>query len=270
MSRFITVVFFFCYTLTTQSQSLGGTWRGKLTQGPGGCFPIYFIEMQVRIEGLKVYGSSYHFSDVTNFVKENFEGVYDPKNKSVMIQETGPKTFHVPPDCIPCIKRYNLALAQTKDSQTLNGDWGGRMMNSQMACPPGKILLTKEASAIFNEIRVDTGNLRLDFYDNAEIDGDTISVTVDNQVAVSRQRLSARAVSVNIRIDFIKTEHEVVMIAENEGSIPPNTALLIVTAGEKRYRLFLSSDVDQKKVLVRFIYENPATTAEVQNQKPSN
>jgi hypothetical protein len=270
MFRFFTAIFFLLHAHTAQSQSLGGTWRGKLTQGPGGCFPIYFIEMQVRIEGLKVYGSSYHFSDVTNFVKENFEGVYDPKNKSVVIQETGPKTFHVPPDCIPCIKRYNLAFTQTKDSQTLSGDWGGRMMNSQMACPPGKIVLAKEASAIFNEIRVDTGNLRLDFYDNAEIDGDTISVSVDNQVAVSRQRLSARAVTVNIRIDFGNTEHEVVMIAENEGSIPPNTALLIVTAGEKRYRLFLSSDVDQKKVLVRFIYENPSTAAGTQNQKPSN
>jgi hypothetical protein len=270
MFRFITVLFFLFPAHTAQPQSLGGTWRGKLTQGPGGCFPIYFIEMQMRIEGLKVYGSSYHFSDVNNFVKENFEGVYDPKNKSVTIQETGPKTFHVPPDCIPCIKRYNLGYTQTKDSQTLAGDWGGRMMNSQMACPPGKILLTKEASAIFNEIRVDTGNLRLDFYDNAEIDGDTISVTVDNQVAVSRQRLSARAVTVSIRVDFVNTGHEVIMIAENEGSIPPNTALLIVTAGEKRYRLFLSSDVDQKKVLVRFIYENPATAADVQNQKPSN
>lgn len=257
MSRSVTVIFFLCLTSTTYTQNLGGTWRGKLTQGPGGCFPVYFIEMQVKMEGLKVYGSSYHFSDVNNFVKENFEGVYDSKTKTVIIQETGPTTFHVPPDCIPCIKRYNLTWEQVKDSQILSGDWGGRMMNSQVSCPPGKIVLTKEASSIFNEIKVDTGNLRLDFYDNAEIDGDTISVSVDNQIAVSHQRLTARPITVNIRIDFTKTDHEVIMIAENEGTIPPNTALLIVTAGEKKYRLFLSSDVDQKKVLVRFIYEKP-------------
>ena len=257
MSRLATVIFFLCFTSTVYSQNLGGTWRGRLTQGPGGCFPVYFIEMQLRIDGLKVFGSSYHFSDVNNFVKENFEGVYDSKTRSVTIQETGPTTFHVPPDCIPCIKHYSLAFNQVKDSQNLVGDWGGRMMNSQMSCPPGKILLTKEASSIFNEIKVDTGNLLLDFYDNAEIDGDTISVSVDNQMVVSNQRLSAKPITVNIRIDFVRTEHEVIMIAENEGSIPPNTALLIVTAGDKRYRLFLSSDVDQKKVLVRFIYEKP-------------
>ena len=257
MSRAATVICFLCLTTAMHAQNLGGTWRGKLTQGPGGCFPVYFIEMQIKVEGLKVYGSSYHFSDVNNFVKENFEGVVDSKNKTVTIQETGPTTFHVPPDCIPCIKRYTLAFAQVRDSQTLSGDWGGRMMNSQVSCPPGKIILTKEASSIFNEIKVDTGNLRLDFYDNAEIDGDTLSVSVDNQMAVSHQRLSAKPITVNIRIDFVKTDHEVVMIAENEGAIPPNTALLIVTAGDKRYRLFLSSDVDQKKVLVRFIYEKP-------------
>jgi len=257
MYRFFTAFFLLCFACSARSQNLGGTWRGKLTQGPGGCFPVYFIEMQLKVDGLKVYGSSYHFSDVENFVKENFEGVYDSKTKSVTIQETGPTTFHVPPDCIPCIKHYSLALTQSKDSQNLEGDWGGRMMNSQIACPPGKIVLTKEASSIFNEIRVDTGNLRLDFYDNAEIDGDTISVSVDDKIVVSHQMLTARPITVYTRIDFVKTEHEVVMIAENEGSIPPNTALLIVTAGEKRYRLFLSSDVDQKKILVRFIYEKP-------------
>ena len=110
MSRLVTVIFFLCFTSTAYSQNLGGTWRGRLTQGPGGCFPVYFIEMQLRIDGLKVFGSSYHFSDVNNFVKENFEGVYDSKTRSVTIQETGPSTFHVPPDCIPCIKHYSLAF----------------------------------------------------------------------------------------------------------------------------------------------------------------
>ncbi|MEJ0101052.1 MAG: hypothetical protein WDO19_00215 [Bacteroidota bacterium] len=237
---------------------MSGTWRGKLTQGPGGCFPVYFVEMQMKVEGAKITGSTYHFSDVSNFVKENFEGVYDFKTKSISISETGVITFHIPPDCVPCIKKYSLVYERNDKDQKLTGDWGGRMMNSQVACPPGKITLTKEASSIFNEIKVDTGTIRLDFYDNAEIDGDTISVTVDNQNVVSHQRLGLKPITVSIKIDLKKTEHEVVMIAENEGSIPPNTALLMVTAGDKRYRLFLSSDSEQKKVLVRFIYEKPS------------
>lgn len=258
MNRLTQTILIFLFAFTANAQSLSGTWRGKLTQGPGGCFPVYFIEMQMKVEGSKITGSTYHFSDVTNFVKENFEGVYDAKTKTVKISETGVLTFHIPPDCIPCIKTYSLQYERDEKEQRLAGDWGGRMMNSQVACPPGKITLNKEASSIFNEIKVDTGNIRLDFYDNAEIDGDTISVTVDNQAIVSHQRLGVKPITVNVRIDLTKTEHEVIMIAENEGSIPPNTALLIVTAGEKRYRLFLSSDAELKKVLVRFIYEKPS------------
>ncbi len=258
MSRFI-IAILICFTvLAGGAQSLSGTWRGKLTQGPGGCFPVYFVEMQMKVEGAKITGSTYHFSDVSNFVKENFEGVYDFKTKSISISETGVITFHIPPDCVPCIKKYSLVYERNDKDQKLTGDWGGRMMNSQVACPPGKITLTKEASSIFNEIKVDAGTIRLDFYDNAEIDGDTISVTVDNQNVVSHQRLGLKPITVSIKIDLKKTEHEVVMIAENEGSIPPNTALLMVTAGDKRYRLFLSSDSEQKKVLVRFIYEKPS------------
>ena len=257
MTRVTLTIFICLVAVAGQTQPLNGTWRGKLTQGPGGCFPVYFIEMQVKMEGSRITGSTYHFSDVTNFVKENFEGHYDLTSKAVTISETGVITFHIPPDCVPCIKKYSLTHNRDNSIQTLTGDWGGRMMNSQIACPPGKITLTKEASSIFNEIKVDTGVIRLDFYDNAEIDGDTISVTVDNTAVVSHQRLGAKPISVNIKIDFLRLEHEVVMIAENEGAIPPNTALLMVTAGNKRYRLFLSSDSEQKKVLVRFIYEKP-------------
>ena len=46
------------------------------------------------------------------------------------------------------------------------------------------------------------------------------------------------------------------MVGENMGSIPPNTALMIVNAGDKRYQLYLTSD-DKKNALVRFIYEKP-------------
>jgi hypothetical protein len=44
------------------------------------------------------------------------------------------------------------------------------------------------------------------------------------------------------------------MVGENLGSIPPNTALMIVTAGKERYRLYLTAD-EKQNALVRFIYK---------------
>jgi hypothetical protein len=57
-----------------------------------------------------------------------------------------------------------------------------------------------------------------------------------------------------VRIDLKNTFVEVEMIAENLGSIPPNTALLNVSAGNKQYQLYLSS-TETKSARVRFIYE---------------
>ncbi len=73
---------------------------------PGGCLPVYNIEFQLQVAGTKITGMSYHYSDTTNYVKENFEGVYKKDSNSISINEIGVTTFHVPSDCIPCIKKY--------------------------------------------------------------------------------------------------------------------------------------------------------------------
>ena len=110
-------------------------------------------------------------------------------------------------------------------------------MNGSAPCTPGKIVLHRAAQSDFShiqEIRVDTGIVRLDFYDNAEIDGDSISVTLDNRVLVSHQRLGLKPITLEIKVDLDHPEQEVSMVADNLGTIPPNTAMLINTAGDKK------------------------------------
>src|SRR5215212_6161826 len=53
------------------SQELNGIWKGTLTQQPGGCFPVYNVELQVSIVNNQVSGFCYHYSDVRNYVKKN-------------------------------------------------------------------------------------------------------------------------------------------------------------------------------------------------------
>lgn len=48
------------------------------------------------------------------------------------------------------------------------------------------------------------------------------------------------------------------MVAENEGSIPPNTALLEISAPNVYYRLIMSS-TKEKSAKVRFIYDKYAS-----------
>ncbi len=253
-------------------QDINGIWKGRLVMEPGGCFPVYHIELQIQLNGDRLKGFSYHYSDTTNYVKETFEGLYHKDSNAIRIGELGVTTFQIPPDCIPCIKKYLLSYHKGGNEEQLRGSWSGKTMDNKSNCPPGTIVLTRITKSAFKptlpptllerkselvrEIKVDTGTIKLDFYDNGQIDGDTISVYVNNMPAVSNQRLGAKPVSITVRIDLKRTEQEVIMVGENLGSIPPNTALMIINAGDKRYQLYLTSD-DKKNALVRFIYQKP-------------
>lgn len=238
------------------SQVLTGLWKGTLTQEPGGCFPTYNLELQIKINDTKVTGVCYHYSDTRNYVKKNFEGVYHTNTRSISINEKDILAFQIPSDCTPCVKTYDLWYSSNQ-KETLSGDWSGFVLDTRAACQPGHIVLSRIQESAFEgiqEILVDTGNIRLDFYDNGEIDNDSISVLVNNKVVLSNEKLGSKPVSLNIRMENSKEMQEVVMKAENLGSIPPNTALLIVTVGRKRYKLFMTS-TDKRNAAVRFIYE---------------
>jgi hypothetical protein len=268
LSLFLLVTLGFC----VRGQDINGFWKGRLVMEPGGCFPVYNIEFQLQIAGNSIRGNSYHYSDTTNYVKEEFEGVYDSVGKSLNIDEQKVSVFRIPPDCIPCIKKYALTFHTDGREEQLRGTWTGKTMDGKSNCPPGTIVMTRIQKPAFKpaiatelierklelvkEIKVDTGNLRLDFYDNGVIDGDTISVYVNDMPVVSRRGLATKPITVFVRIDLIKPLQEMIMVGENLGSIPPNTALMIVNDGDKRYQVYLTSD-NKKNAMVRFIYEKP-------------
>jgi hypothetical protein len=96
---------------------------------------------------------------------------------------------------------------------------------------------------ISDEIEVDSDSLQVDFYDNGEVDGDSISVFFNNQLLTSSQILSERAIHFNLRLDDKKDVNELSMFADNLGSIPPNTALMIVDDGKKKHQIRLTSNL---------------------------
>lgn len=95
--------------------------------------------------------------------------------------------------------------------------------------------------------------VKIELYDNGEVDGDSVSLYYNNKLLLSHAGLSEKPISLmlDIECDSLAT-NELVMYAENLGTIPPNTALLVITDGNKRYELRVSSDLE-KSGSVRFI-----------------
>jgi hypothetical protein len=102
---------------------------------------------------------------------------------------------------------------------------------------------TERQNTINEELEVQSDSLRVDFYDNGEIDGDSISVFFNNQLLTSSQILSQKSIHFNLTLDPTKPVNEISMFADNLGSIPPNTALMVVDDGKKKYEVRLTSSL---------------------------
>jgi hypothetical protein len=100
----------------------------------------------------------------------------------------------------------------------------------------------KRKQIVSKQIEVASDSVRLSFYDNAEVDGDSISVFLNGKLVVAHQGLTERAFNLYIQLDSSLAINEVSMFAENLGKYPPNTALMVISDGDKRYETFLSSD----------------------------
>jgi hypothetical protein len=96
----------------------------------------------------------------------------------------------------------------------------------------------------------ESDSLLLTLYDNGEVDGDTVTVLMNGNVIFSKVGLTTIANSKTIYITPNMDSVKLVMYAENLGSIPPNTGLLIVNDGEKRYEVRFSADLKTNAAIV--------------------
>jgi hypothetical protein len=264
-----------------QAQQINGNWKGTLTQEPGGCFPVYHLELQIEETNQSIKGNSYDYFDTTKYVRLFFTGRFNAATNRIVITENEVVVFKIPKDCVPCIKTYDLTYQKTSEGEFLTGSWKGFEMNAvNRNCPPGKITLTKSSQSSFpqtsipkisnepapiqleprakdlvQKIQLSVPTIQIDLYDNAEIDNDTVTVLVNNQVLLRKQRLSNKPHTLH----FTAVEgvvYEFMMYADNLGEIPPNTALMVITAGDKKYEVRLASS-KEKNAVVQFQFNPP-------------
>lgn len=125
----------------------------------------------------------------------------------------------------------------------------------KITIPPPAVLKTRQ-NELVKALVVNTPHITVRLYDNGEIDGDTISVYLNNKLVLDKKMLTAQALTIRIDMEDDGEVQELVMVAENLGRIPPNTSLMIVDAGDKRYDVRITS-TEQKNAMVRFRYEKP-------------
>ncbi|MGZ5254590.1 MAG: hypothetical protein ACXWV4_09575 [Flavitalea sp.] len=277
--RIILLVALVFSIFSANAQNLTGIWRGTRTQSAGGCFPEYSLELQITYSGNNILGRAYNYYNKEQYTKILFSGKYNPTTKRMVIIESAVLNYNIPNTCIPCIKTYDLTWALNNAEEALDGTWKGHEMGNDNACPPGNIHLTRQKTSIFpievdqdenlrkmqadlnfqkrmnevvQEFTIDQPEIKIELYDNAEIDDDTVSIFLNNTLLLHKKRLTLQPLTLSITA-FPNTDYEIMMYAENLGRIPPNTSLMVITAGGKRYEARLSSN-EQKNAVAKFRY----------------
>lgn len=105
--------------------------------------------------------------------------------------------------------------------------------------------LEKRETVVSREVEIESDSVRISFYDNGDIDGDSISVFVNKLPILTKKSLTAQALNIYLTLDSTKGTNEITMFAENLGKYPPNTALMVVNDGDRRHEVYLSSSLTQ-------------------------
>jgi hypothetical protein len=172
-----------------------------------------------------------------------------------------------------CLGTMQLKLTKSGNVYYLNGKWKDKS-RKLIHCPTLKVSFEKPYKDSIEFAKEESSGIRITnvqkvieldadevdsikcvLFDNGEIDNDTASVYLNDSLIIEKQRLSEHPLEFYLSIDKAKRIQKIKLFADNLGSIPPNTALLIITTRKNRYLINLSSDYSQNGSVEFFLKE---------------
>jgi hypothetical protein len=117
-------------------------------------------------------------------------------------------------------------------------------------------VLVGRENKLVKKIITNSKSISLDLFDNGTIDNDTIIVFDNKKLLVNKKRLSYKAIHLDFNFSENMREHEVIIVAHNMGTVPPNTALLLFKDGKVRQEYFITS-TNKINAKILIVYEPP-------------
>ena len=185
---------------------------------------------------------SYQPTQNKNVAATNTNTVAKTETKPVDNKATTPATNQPNPN----VKKDIAATEKKPDAgfefQELKRD---RKLKPAATLVDGRISIPSET------IYFKSDSLSIALYDNGEVDGDSVSVIINDEMFIEKQLLKSSA----FRKTFYVPQNEsdsllVVLYAENLGKYPPNTGLLQIKDGEEIFYVRFKADLDRNAAIV--------------------
>ena len=233
------------YARAENAENLQGSWAPAPNQSGNCGFGTTLLNRRALVSSFPNFKSNgSKVPSVKDIAKVAAPQKIKPAMAQVKTNTVGPKVSTPPkPDpVLPQNKKQNIAAPEQVIKQFP---------------PTGNIIALKAEkrnNTVLKTLEVENSIIKIDLYDNGEVDGDSVSLYYNNKLLLGKKRLSEKAISLSIPVEDNSGVNELVMYAENLGTIPPNTALMIVMDGTKRYEVRITSDL-QKSGTIRFVHK---------------
>ncbi len=184
-----------------------------------------------------------------------------------------------------CFVHATLKFKKVKLLTTYSGKFAGKRVNEKGDCAKGEIQLidVEKATAMLTKlvkknIELDsmktlakeekdikknliivaqgdapilkiTGNtVKLSVWDKGQIDGDAISLYVNNKAILKNYTLDATRKVIELPV-AASGNTVIKLVAHNEGKVPPNTAMLKIESATEMYPLEVRANVNEEKII---------------------
>ena len=176
------------------------------------------------------------FSNPTPVIKET-PAVVASEKEAFIVAESGKKAPAV-------VENPVKDLAAVKVQQQVNSEKGKNAIPTVPNIIAAAANISLRTTEVIRTIDFKSDSLTLTLYDNGIVDGDTVSVVLNGEVIIPKQGLSGQAFRKVIKIPPVSGDSlQLVLYAENLGSIEPNSGLLIIEDGPERYEVSFKGDM---------------------------
>lgn len=278
----IVYILFFIFTKSLHAQTISNNWYGSGTVDVVNSSNNYLAELILNEKNKKITGVfSYYFRD--SLFSNKIEGTYTDDTRRLILKKQN-IIFHrsndtkIGADC-PMYGEFTLRVSRTES--VLNGvlftdddhKFTCPAINFNLKRSVDMVKIKKEAIVVSkmdslkitspqkiddkqlayearqkiytNEIEIEKDSIKIELYDNGQIDYDSVSIYLNDKLVLPKTMLTLNAIKLTLPLDEKLDFNELSMFADNLGLIPPNTAALILYDGTIRYEIMMSSDLSR-------------------------
>ncbi len=261
------------------AQDVAGKWVGNYGFSFFSSRPEKLVIEILLYNDTMVSGTSHLYHGRDKYEHYTISGVYRKADSTIYFKEDSTIGVKLGLFVENVLGNYTMKLRYTDTTMRFEGRWKENnsslgLMNTKVwlekplpkktstdnASPVtiSESIITKRAIVIQELIEIsdaEKDSIKISLLDNGQIDGDIISVYMNDTILLQSKQLTAKSHTFYISISKDNPLCRLTMVSESEGSIPPCTARLAVYTKSKHYDIDLSSDGRKSGTIQFFLKE---------------